>query len=116
MRLYRDPQIPLTRRCDRRPGGSADQQALWTSSGTRSRAKTMELWVTESAAALVRERVEVATFRLQETRVYKTRDHVENSLPGLRIVAAGLKEGVQIERLAAHLGMPGVPWKVTTPA
>ena len=63
----------------------------------------MVLRVTESAAALVRERVEVATSRLQETRVYKTRDHVENSLAGLRIVASRLKERVQIERLAAHL-------------
>ena len=63
----------------------------------------MELLVTESVAALVRERVEVATSRFQETRVYKTCDHVENSLPGPRIVAASLKERVQIERLAAHV-------------
>jgi len=53
--------------------------------------------------ALVRERVKVAASRFQETRVYKTRDHVENPLPGVRIVSASVKERVQIERLAAHL-------------
>lgn len=63
----------------------------------------MDLRVTESAAARGRERVKVATSRFQETCVYKTRDYVENPLSGLRIIAASLKERVQIERLAAHL-------------
>ena len=63
----------------------------------------MELLVTESAAALVRERVKVAASGFQKTRVYKTRDYVENPFSGLRIVTTSLKERVQIERLAAHV-------------
>jgi hypothetical protein len=63
----------------------------------------MELRLRESSMTLVCERVKVATSRFQETRVYKTRNYVENSFPGLRIVSASLKKRVQIERLAAHL-------------
>jgi len=37
------------------------------------------------------------------TRIYQTRDHVENSLAGLWIVSPSFEERVQIEQLAAHL-------------
>ena len=64
-----------------RSAGAADEF------GANLQSRPMELRVTESTAALVRERVKVATSRFQETRVYKTRDYVEDPLPGLRIVA-----------------------------
>jgi hypothetical protein len=63
------------------------------SSGRSSR--SMESRVTEGAAALVRERVKVATSWFQMTRVYETRDHVKNSLAGLWIVSPSLEERVQ---------------------
>jgi len=56
-----------------------------------------------SAAALVRKRVEVATSWFQMTRIYETRDHVENSLARLWIISSSFEERVQIEQLAAHL-------------
>ena len=59
--------------------------------------------VTEGTAALVRERVKVATSWFQMPRVYQTRDHVENSLAGSWIVSPSLENRVQIEQLAAHL-------------
>ena len=82
-----------------RPIGSVLDQLR--SSGRSSR--SMESRVTEGTAALVRERVKVATSWFQMTRVYQTRDHVKNSLAGLWIVSPSLEERVQIEQLAAHL-------------
>jgi hypothetical protein len=59
------------------------------SSGRSSR--WMESRVTEGTAALVRERVKVATSWFQMTRVYQTRDHVKNSFAGLWIVSPASK-------------------------
>jgi hypothetical protein len=82
---------------------SRQSQTWWITWGTGRSSRSMESRVTESTAALVRKRVKVATSGLQMTRIYQTRDHVENSLAGLWIVSPSFEERVQIEQLAAHL-------------
>jgi hypothetical protein len=88
---WQKPKNPGNRKCGGSPGEPVAVQGRWESR------------VTESTAALVRKRVKVATSWFQMTRIYQTRDHVENSLAGLWIVSPSFEERVQIEQLAAHL-------------